>query len=321
MQRCNIVSSLHFCIFAFLNMKTNSIRAWFLASRPKTLAGALIPVFLGTALAFHDGCLHPLTAVLCGLFACGMQIAANFINDYYDFKKGTDRADRLGPERACAQGWITPEAMKRGVWVAIVLSCVAGMGAFFLEYQSLPYHGWELIGIGALCVVFCILYTTWLSYLGLGDLLVLVFFGWVPVLGTYYVQAQTLTPTAWVLGTISGLVIDVLLVINNYRDRDQDRLSGKRTIIVRWGEPFGRYLFLWLGIIATLLSVYLLYNDTISVAGFFFSSLVYLSLHIRTWQKMVRIRRGKALNQILGENSRNMLLYGILLSAAICFGA
>mgnify|MGYP002622217809 CR=1 FL=1 len=302
-------------------MKTNSPRAWLLASRPKTLAGALIPVFLGTALAFHDGCLHPLTALCCGLFACGMQIAANFINDYYDFKKGTDREDRLGPERACAQGWITPEAMKRGVWVTIILSCLAGLGAFALEYQNLPYQGWELIGIGVLCVVFCILYTTWLSYLGLGDLLVLVFFGWVPVLGTYYVQAHTLTFTAWVLGTISGLVIDVLLVINNYRDRDQDRLSGKQTIIVRWGEPFGRYLFLWLGIIATLLSVYLLYNDTISVAGFFFSSVVYLCLHMRTWQKMVRIRRGKALNQILGENSRNMLLYGILLSVAICVGA
>ena len=300
-------------------MKTNSVKAWLLASRPKTLAGALIPVFLGTALAFHDGCLHPLTALCCGLFACGMQIAANFINDYYDFKKGTDREDRLGPERACAQGWITPEAMKRGVWIVIFLSCLAGLGALGSEYQNLPYHGWELIGIGLLCVVFCILYTTWLSYLGLGDLLVLVFFGWVPVLGTYYVQAHTLTFTAWVLGTISGLVIDVLLVINNYRDRDQDRLSGKRTIIVRWGEPFGRYLFLWLGIIATLLSVYLLYNDTISVAGFFFSSVVYLFLHMRTWQKMVRIRRGKALNQILGENSRNMLLYGILLSAAICF--
>ena len=174
--------------------------------------------------------------------------------------------------------------------------------------------------MGFLCVVFCFLYTLWLSYLGLGDLLVLVFFGWVPVMGTYYVQAHELTITSFILGTMSGLVIDVLLVINNYRDRDQDRLSGKRTIIVRWGEKFGRYLYLWLGIIATLLSVYLLYNDTISVAGFTFSSL-YLYLHMRTWQKMVRIRRGKALNMILGENSRNMLLYGILLSLAIVIGA
>ena len=302
-------------------MQTNSVKAWILAARPKTLAGALIPVFLGTSLAYHDRHLHMLTALLCGLFTCGMQVAANFINDYYDFKKGTDREYRLGPERACAQGWITPDPMKWGVGCTITLSCSVGLGALFFEYQSLPYGGWELIGMGLLCVVFCILYTTWLSYLGLGDLLVLIFFGWVPVLGTYYVQAHTLTLTAWVLGTISGLVIDVLLVINNYRDREQDKLSGKRTIIVRWGEPFGRYLFLWLGITATLLSVCLLYDDTISVTGFFLSSVPYLYLHMRTWQKMVRIRRGKALNQILGENSRNMLLYGILLSAAICFGA
>lgn len=301
--------------------KTNSIKAWVLASRPKTLAGAVIPVMWGTALAFHDGSLHVLTAVLCALFACGLQIAANFINDYYDFKKGTDREDRLGPERACAQGWITPSAMKGGIWIVVLLSCLFGLGAFFLEYGTLPYHGWELIVMGFLCVVFCFLYTLRMSYLGLGDLLVLVFFGWVPVMGTYYVQAHELTFTSVILGTMSGLVIDVLLVINNYRDRDQDRLSGKRTIIVRWGEKFGRYLYLWLGILATILSVYLLYNNTISVAGFTFSSLIYLYLHMRTWQKMVRIRRGKALNMILGENSRNMLLYGILLSLAIVIGA
>jgi 1,4-dihydroxy-2-naphthoate octaprenyltransferase len=112
----------------------------------------------------------------------------------------------------------------------------------------------------------------------------------------------------------------VLLVINNYRDRYEDKLSGKRTIVVRFGERFGRYLYLWLGIVAVLLSVYLLYNDIISLPGFILSSLIYLYLHMRTWQKMVLIRRGKALNIILGENSRNMLLYGILLSAAIVVG-
>ena len=93
---------------------TNSFHAWILAARPKTLTGAVIPVLTGSALAFADETFNIIPALLCALFACGMQIAANFINDLYDYLKGSDRADRLGPERACAQGWITPTAMKRG---------------------------------------------------------------------------------------------------------------------------------------------------------------------------------------------------------------
>ena len=93
-------------------IKQNSPHAWRLAARPKTLTGAIIPVMIGTSLAFADGQFKIVPALLCMLFACGMQIAANFINDLFDFLKGTDRTDRLGPERACAQGWITPGAMK-----------------------------------------------------------------------------------------------------------------------------------------------------------------------------------------------------------------
>ena len=168
-------------------VKTNSLKAWFLAARPKTLTGAIAPVLVGAAFAYaSSNSQRPtlncqlstvncqlLLFLLCLLFAIFMQIDANFINDYFDFKKGTDREDRLGPERACAQGWITPRAMQWGVGVMTALSCLVGIAILLVHMQ------WELLLVGILCVVFCFLYTTRLSYLGWGDLLVLIFFGFI----------------------------------------------------------------------------------------------------------------------------------------------
>ena len=109
------------------NVKTNSIKAWILAARPKTLAAAATPVLLGCALAYTTGAFQWIPAILCFLFAFSMQIDANFINDYYDYLKGSDREDRLGPERACAQGWITLSAMKKGMIFITLLSCFWGL--------------------------------------------------------------------------------------------------------------------------------------------------------------------------------------------------
>lgn len=282
--------------------------------RPQTLAGALVPVMLGASLAYTDNCLNWTIVWLCAFFAGGMQMAANMVNDYYDYRKGTDRSDRLGPLRACAQGWISPSAMLKGTALTMALSSVAGLGVFVLARRALPYGGWELIALGALCLLFCVLYTTTLSYRGWGDLLVLVFFGWVPVCGTYYVMAHSISWASVVLGTVSGLIIDVMLVINNYRDREQDALSGKRTLVVRLGEPFGRYAYLFLGVAAVVLSALLIGMNKISLADFCVASIAYLSLHYATWNKLVRIREGKELNRLLGENSRNMLVYALLLS-------
>lgn len=287
-------------------MKPSPIRAWLLAARPKTLSGAVTPVLIGTALAVAHDTFALLPALFCLLFAAGMQVTANFVNDWYDFKKGTDRADRLGPERACAQGWISAPAMLRGVVTATIVSCLTGLVVVACTYHKLPYHGWELVALGALCVVFAMLYTTRLSYLGWGDLLVLVFFGLVPVGGTYYVQAYALPAEVWVAGTACGLVTDTLLVVNNYRDREQDAVSGKRTLIVRFGEPFGRYLYLGLGIGAALISPC--------------TTWPFVYFHYRTWKKMCTIGSGKALNSVLGETSRNMLLFGLLLCAGILLG-
>lgn len=298
-------------------IRTNSLRAWLLAARPKTLSGALIPVMMGSALAVSDRCASWTPVLLCVLFACTMQVAANFINDLFDYLKGSDREDRLGPERACAQGWITPAAMKRGIGVALLVAATAGITLWLHVAPFMPWHGWELGLLGLLCISFAFLYTTKLSYYGLGDLLVVVFFGFVPVCGTYYVQAGTLSADACMASLVCGLVIDTLLVINNYRDREQDALSGKRTLIVRLGEPFGRYFYLSLGIAAWILCFWFVASGRITSPAYAWSISLYLLLHCLTWRKLNAIRQGRALNAILGETSRNMLLFGLLWCASV----
>ena len=314
-------------------MKVNSLKAWILAARPKTLTGAMIPVLLAGALAYRVGAFsqtgllqgttpfstpghHWVLWICCLLFACLMQIAANLINDLYDFLKGFDREDRLGPERACAQGWITPSAMKIGITVTILLACIVGLLAVLLSKSYLPFAGIEYVLMGFLCVVFAFLYTTRLSYEGWGDVLVLVFFGFVPVCGTYYLQTLNITPSVWMLSLISGIAIDALLMINNYRDCEQDRLSGKQTIVVRFGKPFGLYAYLVIGIIVTLLSVALVLILSERPSFTWLLLFVYPVLHYQTWRKM-NYQSGKALNIILGETSRNMFLMALCLSVVI----
>lgn len=288
-------------------MKQNSPKAWILAARPKTLSAALIPVVLASALAASQGKFSLAPAVLCVLFATFMQIAANFINDLFDFLKKTDRDDRLGPERACQQGWITPRAMRWGIAATLAVACACGL-------CLLPYGCWMLVGIGAACVVFAFLYTTLLSYCGFGDVLVWVFFGFVPVAGTYYVEAGSFCREVWLLSAACGLLIDTLLVLNNYRDREQDRLSGKRTLVVVLGERFGSLFYLLQGVAAYVLVAFMSFEGNLWLA---ILPMLYLLPHYLTWRKMTQIREGRALNRILGFTSRNMLTFALLTAMAL----
>ncbi len=293
------------------DIKTNSARAWMLASRPKTLAGAAVPMMIGLSAAYRDvgSDFNIVAALLCVAFAFIMQIDANFINDYFDFVKGTDDDKRLGPRRACAQGWITTSAMKRAIAVTTVLACMAGL-------PLVLYGGLEMILVGAVCVLFCFLYTTSLSYLGLGDALVLVFFGIVPICVTYYIQAETVTSEVLLASVSCGLVIDTLLIVNNYRDIDNDRRAGKKTLVVRVGADMGRKSYLITGILAVLVCSVFLFKGHV---GTFLSPFPYLIFHYITYRKMVRINKGKALNAVLGDTARNMFIYGLLLSVGILF--
>ena len=291
-------------------IETNSLKAWILAIRPKTLTAASIPVMIGCALAHIYNSFQLTPALLCFLFAFFMQIDANFINDLYDFLKGSDREDRLGPERACAQGWITTKAMKAGIILTMLAAGLTGL--------CLLYHGGlEMIPVGIACILFAFLYTAGpypLAYHGWGDVLVLVFFGLVPVGCTFYVMAHDWNPAVTWASIACGLVIDTLLMVNNYRDREQDALSGKRTLVVRLGARAGLILYFLLGMVACWCCIYFILIGKIYAA---LLPQIYLIPHILTTQRMAKINRGKQLNSILGETSRNMLLFGMLLTLGL----
>ena len=296
------------------NIKQDSWQAWLLAARPKTLTGAMVPVMIGLALAWTDGkeygddVFNTVAAILCALFAMIMQIDANFINDFYDYAKGNDDAEtRLGPLRACTQGWVKRDSMKKAIASTTILACLVGLPLVY-------YGGLEMILIGLLCVVFCFLYTTHLSYIGLGDVLVLVFFGIVPVCITYYIQLHTMTWEVFLASIACGLVIDGLLMVNNYRDRENDERDGKRTLVVEIGEKSAERFYLCLGITAVLLGTTFWVNGHVLA---FVLPVLYLLLHTFTWLKMKRINHGKELNICLEETARNMLVYGLCVSIGL----
>lgn len=316
----------------FARMKQNSIYSWYLACRPKTLSGALVSVFCASALAMvhlraAQQSFDWKAAGLCALFASLMQIASNLINDLYDFQRGTDDEERLGPERACAQGWITPRAMRIGI--AVVCLMAASVGLQLVQYVE----WWMVLPVVAVVIVGAFLYTVFGSYHGLGDLLVYVFFGYVPTCGTYLVLTGTLDWEVFLLATAVALVVDTLLVVNNYRDRIGDARAGKNTIIVRIGqlyersllreggvdlqtareygelraEAFGHKFYFWQGIFAWLFVMLLGFHG-----HHMFLTVIYALLHSKTSREMHKIRQGRALNAILGKTSMGMMLFAAL---------
>lgn len=296
------------------NVKQDSFKAWLLAARPKTLTGAAVPVIIGLALAwtdareYGDDVFSYFAAALCLLFALTMQVDANFVNDFFDYAKGNDDAEtRLGPLRACTQGWVKIDSMKRAIASTTILACVIGLPLVY-------YGGLEMLLVGALCVLFCFLYTTHLSYIGMGDVLVLVFFGIVPVSITYYVQLHTVTWQVFWASIACGLVIDGLLIVNNYRDRDNDKRDGKKTLVVKIGAKATEWLYLTLGIVAVLIGGVFWWNGHVLA---FVLPFIYLVLHTFTWLKMRRIKEGRALNECLGETARNMLVYGLCVAIGL----
>ncbi len=293
-----------------MEVRKNSVRAWVLAARPKTLSGAAVPVMVGCALAYNAGCFEWIPAVACLMFAFLMQIDANLVNDLFDFLKGSDNEGRLGPERACAQGWITAGAMKAGIAAVTVAAAASGCVLLF-------YGGWELAAIGACCMLFAFLYTAGpypLAYHGWGDLLVFVFFGIVPVCTIYYIMCGNIGPGAVMYAAACGAVIDTLLLVNNIRDCEQDRAGGKNTLVVIAGKRFGQWLYLFAGIAGAALCLSSMFF------GARFSALLplmYLLPHCLAYVKIKRIGEGRMLNLALADTSRNMLLFGLLVSAGL----
>ena len=296
-------------IIAMKNEKSK-VWAWLEAARPRTLPASLSPVILACALAYRDGVFQWIPALFCVGVALLAQIASNFANDYFDFKKGADGADRLGPERAVAQGWITPRAMLIGTFLALGVAC-------FLGCFLILYGGWWLIGIG-LAIALCVLaYSAGpfpLAYNGLGDVCVVLFYGVVPVCFTYYVQALSFSLLTFLLSLAVGFLSANILIVNNYRDYVQDKAAGKRTTIVLFGRGFGRVAYFVNGGLALLLVLPLLLTAPVWLIALFG---LFFVLFLATWQELRR-QEGRALNATLGHTARNVFLFSLLVSLLLC---
>lgn len=282
----------------------NSFTAIVRAMRPQTLPGAAVPVIIALSLATHDtgtAEIKIIPAVLCLLFAFVMQINANFVNDYFDFLKGRDDDERLGPPRACAQGWITLPFMRILIFVTTVCAAFIGIPLIF-------YGGYAMIAVGVFCMAGCIAYTTHLSRWGMGDVMVLVFFGIIPVCLTYYLQTGYVSVPCIVASIGCGIEIDSMLIINNFRDHHQDAKHGKRTLSVLIGRKNMLRLFRYLPYLVCCLGiVFIFYNMYLAFA----LPVFYLMAHNRIHARMTAIGEGKALNTCLAANGKVMLLYAL----------
>lgn len=294
-------------------LKKNSLKAWLEAARPRTLFASISPVLVGWGLAWHDGGFLLLPALLCLCVALLAQIASNFANDYFDFKKGADREDRLGPDRAVASGWITPGAMLIATFLTLGLACLCGCFLLF-------YGGWILLPVGILMAITVLAYSAGpfpLAYNGLGDVCVLLFYGVVPVCFTYFVQVGTFSMSALLLSLAVGFLSINILVVNNYRDYEQDKISRKRTTIVLFGRRYGRAIYLINGVLALLLTIPVFHGNSLWL--FFIAAAAgYYVMFINTWQRFVRLE-GKALNAILGRTSLLVFLYALMVSVMLIF--
>lgn len=208
---------------------------WLLAARPKTLAAAVTPVLVGTALARGDTMPIHWLAFACALLgAVFIQIGTNYVNDALDFKKGADTHARLGPLRVTQAGLLSAEAVLRGAYVCFVLAALCGI-------PLILRGGWPIAVIGVASIAAAYAYTGGpypLAYHGLGEVFVMIFFGVVAVCGSFYLQRLTLDPSAWIGGFAVGALAVVILAINNLRDIQNDRSSNKRTLAARFGERF-----------------------------------------------------------------------------------
>ena len=289
------------------------MKAWFLATRPKTLPAALVPVALGCALAYREGMFGPVPATLCLAFALLVQIGTNFANDYYDFLSGADQPDRIGPVRAVASGLIAPQSMWRATCAVFLAALIVGSGL-------IEYGGWWLLLVGITSVVCGIAYTGGpypLGYHGLGDLFAFLFFGIVAVTCTYYVQVGTFSLASFLVSLSAGSLITNILVVNNYRDMETDEAAGKRTLAVRFGRRFAFLQYQVLFLIALLIPIVL--------TRIGFSVIVLLPLLIWPWslslrRQLTRAREGLEYNRILAHTALFLLVYGVLFSVGLALG-
>jgi 1,4-dihydroxy-2-naphthoate octaprenyltransferase len=295
-------------------VRPGSLRAWVLACRPATLTAAVSPVAVGTACAYAAGALRAGPAVAALFGAMFLQIGSNLANDVFDFEKGADTAERLGPVRAAQAGLLTPRALRAGMIVAFLLAF--GTGIYLTAVA-----GAAIVAIGLASIASAILYTGGpypLGYHGLGDVFVMGFFGFVAVTGTAFVQVGHVPGLAWAAAVPVGAIATAILVVNNVRDCETDVKAGKRTLPVRFGRRAGVAEY------AVLVAAAYLVPAGLAVAGFLsmwvLLPLLTLPLGVRLVRR-VAVDSGRALNASLVGTARLLLVHAVLFAIGIGLGA
>ena len=282
------------------------IRCWIEAMRLRTLPVSIAGVIAGTGCAIMLDSFNALPAFLCLLFAILAQIAANFGNEYYDYKNGIDRKGRAGFRRGVTEGEIDPQSMKRATFVVLALAAAVGC-------TMLLYGPWWLVIVGVLIMIFALAYSAGpypLSHHGLGDLAVVIFFGIIPVTFTCFLQSGNMEGMTIIIHTsvAVGLLAANVLIVNNYRDMEDDAAVGKRTTVVIFGRSFMGLAYLLSGIAGMVLMIPVwasLPSWALTVP------LIYIILHIKVWLKL-RKATGAGLNPLLGRTAVNLLIFSVL---------
>lgn len=278
--------------------------------RLRTLPAAAVPVVVGGAVAYRENVLQPLSLFAALIGALLIQIGANFANDLFDFQKGADTAERVGPVRVTQAGLLTPKQVGFGAVMAFVLASLCGLYLIW-------FSGWPVAIIGVLSIISAVLYVGGplpYGYRGLGEFFVILFFGVVAVCGTYFVQALKVSPMAAVASIPIGFLCANILVVNNVRDIETDRVADKRTLAVQFGRDFGLHEY------ATMLLLSHAIVLVAAIAGLLpIGSLIVLLTLPYGWKLYKRLESltGPALNPILGASAQYELLFGALLSIGI----
>ena len=279
------------------------IKCWIEAMRLRTLPVSLAGVIMAWGFcALYDN-FNLIPAILCLLFALLAQIASNFANEYYDFKSGLDRKGREGPRRGVTEGDITPQAMKFATFGTLALACVIGCSLIY-------YGGWWLLPIGIFIALGVMAYSTGpypLSHHGLGEVAVLFFFGIIPVTLTYYVQSLQWSLDVLLASISIGLMGANVLIVNNYRDHDDDKEVGKRTLAVIFGRRAVSNLYLFNGYIAVALMIMTWWELPVWSWA---APILYLVAHTAIWWQL-GIRTGSRLNPLLGMTAMSMAAYSL----------
>lgn len=292
--------------------RPSRFKVWLMATRPRTLVAGVVPVAVGSAVAVRENAFAWLPALAALVGALLIQVGTNLANDYFDWKKGADTAERLGPARVTAQGLMQPAHVLRGA-----LLCF--LGAMTVGLYLVAVAGWPILVVGLLSIAAGYAYTGGpfpLGYNGLGDLFVMIFFGFVAVGGTYFVQTGHLSLTALVAAVPVGALGVALLAVNNLRDAPTDAKAGKRTLVVRWGRRFGQAEYVTMVLLAFLCPLLLWATGMARTIVL----LPYLSLPlVLPPLKRVLREEGATLNLALAGTAKLQWSFGLLFALGLAF--